>query len=308
MNLPQSGAGAPLSFSACQELFLHFLAVERRLAANTVSAYRADLQAFVQIVLAQAVTSVDQVEAVHLRGYLAACSSRGISSRSNARRISTLRHFFRFLRARNILTADPTALIDLPKAKHTLPNVLSVREVGTLLAGYGGDEPLALRNCAMLSLLYSSGLRVSELVTLPLAGLNLVAGHLRILGKGSKERMVPFGEDARAKVERYMSLGRLPLLHGRVSPFLFVTKRGQPMTRLRFWQIIQEVCLALGIRKKISPHSLRHSFATHLIEHGADLRAVQMMLGHADIVTTQIYTHVDSSRLKEVHRRFHPRG
>lgn len=306
MNEPRFGA--PLSFSYCQELFLHFLAGERRLAANTISAYRADLQAFVKFVAASAVTAVEQVEAVHLRAYLAACSGQGISSRSNARRISTLRHFFRFLCGRNFLAVDPTALLDLPKTKHTLPKVLSVREVSTLLSGCGGDEPLALRNHAMLALLYASGLRVSELVTLPVAGLNLVAGHLRVLGKGSKERLVPFGDDARVKVERYLSLGRPALLHGRLSPFLFVTKRGQAMTRLRFWQIIQEVCLALGICKKITPHALRHSFATHLIEHGADLRAVQMMLGHADIVTTQIYTHVDSSRLKAVHRRFHPRG
>jgi integrase/recombinase XerD len=160
----------------------------------------------------------------------------------------------------------------------------------------------------MLHLLYGTGLRVSELVTVPVAGMNLTSGYVRVLGKGSKERLVPFGEEAKEKIELYITHGRPLLLKKKASKFLFVTNRATAMTRLRFWQIIQEVCLAKGIHKKISPHALRHSFATHLVENGADLRTVQLMLGHSDISTTQIYTHVDSRRLKAVHRQFHPRG
>jgi integrase/recombinase XerD len=160
----------------------------------------------------------------------------------------------------------------------------------------------------MLHLLYATGIRVSELVKLPVPGLNIAGGYVRVLGKGAKERLVPFGEVAREHIETYLSEARPRLLKGRTSDFLFVTRSAKAMTRLRFWQIIQETAFAMGIRKKISPHMLRHSFATHMLEHGADLRSVQLMLGHADIATTQIYTHVDSDRLKSIHKRFHPRG
>lgn len=186
--------------------------------------------------------------------------------------------------------------------------MLSVSEVTELLEAINGSDPLSLRNAAMLYLLYATGLRVTELVSLPVAVLNMNAGFLRVLGKGSKERLVPFGDMAREKIEAYLKSARSKILKGRVSDFLFVTHRGTAMTRMRFWKIIRETALAAGIKKKINPHMLRHSFATHLLEHGADLRSVQIMLGHSDIVTTQIYTHVDKNRLKSIHQKYHPRG
>ena len=290
------------------EPYLHYLAAERRLAHNTLASYQADLAAFFDYLYANRIKTLTAVRTEHLRGWLTHCHQEGIGSRSNARRVSALRGFFRFQTGSGLLTANPTDHLDLPKPGRPLPKVLSETEVGQLLAGPAGSAPLPLRNHAMLHLLYASGLRVSELVNLPLAAVNLTGGHLRIFGKGAKERMVPFGEQARERLEAYLRLGRPALLKKRRSPALFVTSRGQAMTRLRFWQIIQETVFTAGINKQVSPHTLRHSFATHLLAHGADLRAVQMMLGHADITTTQIYTHVDSDRLKKIHRKFHPRG
>ena len=290
------------------ELYLHYLAAERRLAKNTLSSYQADLAALFIYLYTKHLKTLGAIRTEHLRGWLTQCHQQGISSRSNARRVSALRGFFKFLLREGLLTTNPVDNIDLPKPGRPLPKLLSEAEVGQLLAAPEGSAPLALRNHAMLHLLYASGLRVSELVNLPLAAVNLTGGHLRIFGKGSKERLVPFGEQAREKLEVYLRQGRPPLLNKRRSVALFVTGRGQAMTRLRFWQIIQETVFTAGINKHVSPHTLRHSFATHLLAHGADLRAVQMMLGHADITTTQIYTHVDGERLKKIHRKFHPRG
>jgi integrase/recombinase XerD len=290
------------------EPYLHYLAAERRLAKNTLGSYQADLAAFFLYLYSKRIKTLTSVRTEHLRGWLTYCHQQGITSRSNARRVSALRGFFKFLVGQGQLTANPTDHLDLPKPGRPLPKVLSEAEVGQLLAAPAGSDPLALRNHAMLHLLYASGLRVSELVNLPLAAVNLTGGHLRIFGKGSKERLVPFGEQARERLEAYLRDGRPPLLKKRRSVALFVTARGQAMTRLRYWQIIQETVFTAGIEKKVSPHTLRHSFATHLLAHGADLRSVQMMLGHADITTTQIYTHVDGERLKKIHRRFHPRG
>jgi integrase/recombinase XerD len=290
------------------ESYLQYLAAERRLAKNTLSSYQADLAAFFLYLYSKRIKTLTAIRTENLRGWLTYCHQQGITSRSNARRVSALRGFFKFLVGEGLLTTNPTDQIDLPKPGRPLPKVLSESEVALLLAAPAGNAPLALRNHAMLHLLYASGLRVSELVNLPLAAVNLTGGHLRIFGKGAKERLVPFGEQARERIETYLRQGRPQLLNKRRSVALFVTSRGQAMTRLRFWQIIQETVFTAGIAKQISPHTLRHSFATHLLAHGADLRAVQMMLGHADITTTQIYTHVDGERLKKIHRKFHPRG
>jgi len=290
------------------ELYLHYLTAERRLSRNTVSAYQADLAAFFLYLYEHRIKSLEKIGPRQIRGWLTHCHQQGIGSRSNARRISALRGFFLFLCGEGLLPENPADNIDLPKPGRPLPKVLSESEVTALLAAPVGTDPLTLRNQAMLHLLYASGLRVSELVNLPLAAANLTGGHLRIFGKGAKERLVPFGEQAKSRLENYLRHGRPLLLKKRRSDAFFVTARGKAMTRLRFWQIIQETVFAAGIRKKISPHTLRHSFATHLLEHGADLRSVQMMLGHADIATTQIYTHVDGDRLKRIHRKFHPRG
>lgn len=199
-------------------------------------------------------------------------------------------------------------MIDLPKSGRTLPKALSLNEVKRLLAPTAKTTPFANRNSAMLFLLYSTGLRVSELIHLPISACNLSAGFVRVLGKGNKERLIPFGEQAKEKIEFYLKNGRPLILKGKRSNYLFITRRGSCMTRLRFWQILRSAALAAGIEKDISPHMIRHSFATHLLSHGADLRSVQMMLGHTDIATTQIYTHIDQERLKNIHKKFHPRG
>lgn len=300
--------GANQSFQKNLDLFLHYLAAERRLAINTIQSYQSDLISFLDYLAACGVKSLEESRSQHVRDFLTHCHGQGISNRSNARRTSALRAFFRFLIADRILDEDPTAIIDLPKPGRPLPKVLTVPEVSRLLEGPPGTDPLRLRNIAMLHLLYATGIRVSELVKLPVAGVNLLGGNIRVMGKGSKERLVPFGERAREKMRLYLQDGRPLLLQKKQSPFLFLTRRGTAMGRLRFWQIIQEQAISSGINKKISPHTLRHSFATHLLEHGADLRSVQIMLGHADIATTQIYTHVDSNRLKTIHQKFHPRG
>lgn len=288
--------------------FLHYLTAERRLASNTVSAYFSDLSAFIDFLATKPVKEPDKITQEHIRDFLALCHKKGLSSRSNARHVSTLRSFFRFLISEKIITDNPSAIIDHPKAGRKLPKVLTVPEVTQLLDIAGANDPLIMRNIAMLYLLYATGVRVSELVNLPVSALNLTGGFVRILGKGSKERLVPFGVQAREKIEIYLKNARPMLLKKKTSDFLFVTNRCKPMTRLRFWQIVQETVFTAGIRKKISPHTLRHSFATHLLEHGADLRSVQLMLGHSDIATTQIYTHVDGSRLKTTHQKYHPRG
>ena len=245
-------------------------------------------------------------EAIHL--FLEKARTRQISHRSNARRISALKTFFSFLAAGNHVSHNPFAAIDLPRGGRTLPKALTVEEVTRLLSPPPVATPLVQRNYAMLCLIYSTGLRVSELVGLPIAGCNLAACFVRVVGKGNKERLIPFGIPAKEGLETYLQRARPLILKGKRSNSLFVTSRGKAMTRLRFWQILGDIAIAAGISKKISPHMLRHSFATHLLVHGADLRSVQMMLGHSDISTTQIYTQIDQDRLKSIHKKFHPRG
>ncbi|MGE4559339.1 MAG: site-specific tyrosine recombinase XerD [Desulfobulbus sp.] len=285
--------------------FLQHLTIQRRLAVNTVAAYEADLRSFLRF---QAGGSIAEVSREQIQQYFRSCHQRRISARSNARRLAALRAFFQFLQQQGALGDNPLSDIETPKIGQSLPKVLSESEVNALLQRPAVSTPLALRNHTMLNLLYASGLRVSELINLPITGCNLTTGHLRILGKGNKERIVPFSATAGEVLREYLEQVRPMLLKGKSSPLLFCSNRGKAMTRHRFWQIVREVALAAGITKEISPHVLRHSFATHLLAGGADLRSVQMMLGHADIATTQIYTHVDSGRLKSIHRRFHPRG
>ena len=291
----------------CQDLFLHYLAAEKRLADNTIRSYQSDLGSFLTFLTQKKVT-LSSTNPLQVRDYFSFCKRKGISSRSNARRLSCIRAFFRFLFSEKIISSDPTGAMDLPKRSRTLPKDLSVIEVTRLLQGQGEKSPLSQRNTAMLHLLYATGMRVSELVSLPVMAINIDAGFVRVLGKGSKERLIPFGEEAGEKISLYLQNSRGRLLNGKTSNALFVTSRGRAMTRLRFWQIIKETAYKVGIDKKITPHMLRHSFATHLLEHGADLRSVQLMLGHSDISTTQIYTHVDSRRLKAIHQQFHPRS
>ncbi len=298
-------------WSELRERFLLFLAAERKLATNTVRSYRHDIDSFIAFLDGGKKIAPADLTAESIRGFLENRRRSGRAPRSMARMVAAIRAFCRFLRLEKVLDADPSLYLDLPKLGRSLPKYLTVSEV-SLLLGDGAvpvlADPLLLRNRAMLHLLYATGLRVSELVGLPAAGLNLASGFLRVLGKGDKERLVPFGEEARDRLVTYLRDGRPKLTGGRAADHLFLTRRGRAMSRARFWQIVQEMVASAGITKKVSPHVLRHSFATHLLERGADLRSVQMMLGHSDIATTQIYTHVDTSRLKRLHEKFHPRG
>lgn len=295
-----------------QDLFLKYLSAARRLAPNTYNkAYRYDLNTFADFLQKQSIEDLHHIDKSTVRDYVSWCRKKNLSSRSISRRISTLRGFFRFLLAENHIDADPTSMIDHPKLGRVLPKTLTIGEVDALLTvseTLDRGNPLAARNHVMLHLLYATGLRVSELVKLPLVSFNRHSGNLRVLGKGSKERLVPIGEQASRLLEEYLDHIRPRLLQGKTSPALFVTMRGKAMTRTRYWQILKDTVLQAGIKKEISPHALRHSFATHLLENGADLRSVQLMLGHSDISTTQLYTHVEYSRLKSIHKKFHPRG
>ena len=278
------------------------------MAENSIEAYAADISIFLNFLTSCKKNHLNEVDLPTIQNFLEAQGLQNISKRSSSRRISALKSFFNFLVRENLAEHNPFLAIDLPRSSKSLPKALSQTEVMTLLAPPNSATPIGKRDNAMLFVLYSTGLRVSELVGLPLAACNLSAGFIRVLGKGNKERLIPFGDQAREKIDEYLKTARPLILKNKRSNYLFVTRRGTCMTRLRFWQIIRETALAVGIKKEISPHMIRHSFATHLLSHGADLRSVQMMLGHADIATTQIYTHIDQDRLKSIHKKFHPRG
>lgn len=287
------------------EQFLDSLWLERGASRLTLAAYRRDLAS-----LAAHLTTHDKTpaDAGHgdLLGYLAA--QVGLAPRSLARRLSALRGFYRYLLREGRITEDPSARIDSPRLGRPLPRTLSESDVERLLEAPGDASAQALRDGAMLELLYATGLRVSELVTLHLAQVDLNRGVLVVLGKGARERLVPIGDTALMRLETYLAQGRSALLDGRVSDALFVTRRGGAMTRQAFWHRLRAHARRAGLPQLPSPHTLRHAFATHLLNHGADLRAVQMLLGHADLSTTQIYTHVARERLKALHARHHPRG
>ena len=294
------------NITACLDLFLHYLVAEKRLAANTVVSYQSDLT-HLFVFLHKKRLSIAEINPDHLRGYLKKMHREKCSSRTMNRRLSCFRSFFRFLHTEKMIDSIPTDYLDGPKMGCNLPRGLSVSEINLLLS-HAEKTPLGLRNHAMLHLLYATGIRVSELVSLEITSVNQTGGFIRVLGKGDNERLVPFSQTARDVLQKYLKKGRPLLLKKKMSRQLFVTNRGSGMTRARFWQIISQKAAANGITRKISPHMIRHSFATHLLAGNADLRAVQMMLGHADIATTQIYTHVDSDRLKAIHQKFHPRG
>lgn len=290
--------------AAAIERFLDRLWLERGLSENTRAAYRSDLRLFARWLLSQqrALCAAGEVE---IRGYLAA---RRLNPRSQARLLSALRQFYRHLHADRQRDDDPTARLDSPRMGLRLPKTLAESEVERLLAAPDVEDSLGLRDRAMLELMYASGLRVSELVNLKLNAVDLRRGVVQVLGKGGRERLVPMGEIALDWVQRYVIRARPELADGRATDGLFLSRLGEPMTRHNFWQRLKAHATAAGIRSALSPHGLRHAFATHLLEHGADLRAVQSLLGHADLSTTQIYTHVTRARLHELHARHHPRG
>jgi integrase/recombinase XerD len=288
--------------------FLDHLRVERELTPATVEAYGRDLAGFAQFAARRTVARADAVGAIDVLDFLVHLNERKLSARSQARRLVALRQLFRFLKGERLIAVDPTEDIDLPRFGRKLPDHLTVDEVDRLLAAPDRRTPRGLRDAAMIELLYATGLRVSELVKIRLRDLNHDAGYLMATGKGRKERLVPVGEVALAAVAAYLQGARASFAGMRAVDALFLTHHGRAMTRQGFWKLLGRYARAAGIRKPISPHKLRHSFATHLVERGADLRAVQAMLGHADIGTTEIYTHVSRRHLRAVYDRFHPRS
>jgi integrase/recombinase XerD len=293
-------------FTTFLPIYLDFLAVEKGLAKNSLASYQSDLRRFGHW-LADQNLELENLERGPLTKYFQSLRSGGITPRSMARSLAAMRGFFRFLVAERHLQRDPTENLDRPKLWSTLPHSLQPSEVEALLAAPDRSTPAGLRDAAMLELLYATGLRVSELIRVRLDDLVLDADFLRTIGKGSKERVVPFGESARRAILTYIETAR-PQFDKRGDPHLFLSNRGRPMSRQSFWMKIVKYARQAGFTGRISPHVLRHSFATHLLENGADLRSVQLMLGHADISTTQIYTHVSRARLQKMYDQFHPRA
>jgi len=293
--------------AATIDRFADALWIEEGLAANTLAAYRRDLTLLAGWLARERGRALVDASETDLREY-AVARHAGSAATSANRRLTVFRRFFRWAMREQLRDSDPTLKLDAARQALRVPKSLSEAQVEALLAAPDVETPLGLRDRAMLELLYASGLRVSELVALQTVRVSFSEGTLHVSGKGSKERLVPFGEEARGWIERYVREARAAILGGRASDALFVTARGGPMTRQMFWKLIKAHALAAGIAVPLSPHTLRHAFATHLLNHGADLRTVQMLLGHADISTTTIYTHVARERLKQLHARHHPRG
>ena len=291
---------------AALDQFFQHLGVERGLAPLTLAAYARDLQDFWGFIEGRGRSYWGAVALGDLQDYFAALEARGLSARSRARRLSALRQFFRFLQREEQVESNPVELLDSPRLPRRLPQVMGEAEVATLLSAPDPGTPGGLRDQALLEVLYATGLRVSELVGLTLKQLDLRRGVVRPLGKGSKERVVPMVAVAVEKLQLYLETARPRLLQGRESPYVFINRRGGRLSRQGFWKLLKQYALKAGV-KTLSPHTLRHSFATHLLSRGANLRVLQMLLGHADLATTQIYTHLDAERLKQVHRKAHPR-
>jgi integrase/recombinase XerD len=289
------------------EQFYHHLGVERGLAPLTLESYASDLQNFREFLHQTGLTTWEEVTLADLQKYLAELEARGLAATSRARRLSALRQFFRFLQQEEKLGTNPVELLDSPRLPMKLPKVLSEQEVEALLAAADPSKPLGLRDAALLEVLYATGLRVSELVSLTLRQVDLRRGVVRPLGKGQKERLVPMVPQAVEKLRRYLAEGRPRLLKEQDSPYVFLNRRGARLTRQGFWKILRAYARKANVRQ-LSPHVLRHSFATHLLSRGANLRVLQLLLGHADLATTQIYTHLEAERLKAAHRKAHPRS
>ena len=299
---PSAPVAKPLSGLA--KSFLDFCRVEKGLAANTLSSYRIDLER-----LNSGLPVPDRdVTAEQIAGYVDSLYRSGLSARSIARHVATLRNYYRFLAREGEVARDPAEFLAAPRQWSTLPRYLNKEEVDRLLTAPPLDKPRGIRDRAMLEMLYATGLRVSELCRLEVSAVEQKLGVLKVTGKGNKQRVVPFGESAGEALERYLAEGRPALLKRRASRYLFVTARASAMTRQTFWTLLRNHGRRAGIFRRLTPHVVRHSFATHLVEGGADLRSVQIMLGHADISTTQVYTHVARGRLREVIDRHHPRA
>jgi integrase/recombinase XerD len=288
--------------------FLHYLVVEKGLSRNTIEAYSHGLNRFLDHLRKKGIREWAKVSKFEVRAFLLFLKRQGLSTKTVVRNLVAIRTFFKFLIQEGFLEVNPVEELESPKVAKTLPKILSLKEVEQLLEQPNPQTPLGTRDRAMLELLYATGMRVSELTQLPTHQINLEGGYVLVYGKGSKERIVPLGKEAMKWVDLYLKTVREKLAKGRESPTLFINRSGKGMSRQQVWKNLKAYGQRAGIRKRITPHLLRHSFASHLLERGADLRSVQMMLGHVDISTTQIYTHVTGERLKKVHQRYHPRG
>lgn len=288
--------------------FIHYLTVERGLSKNTLLSYERDLKPFLQYLLDSGMTDVNQVHRQHIMTYLVGLKEAGKATSTLSRNMASIRSFFQFLLRDDKIELDPSVHLETPKIERRLPKVLSMNEVELLLQAPQESTPFGQRDRAMLELLYATGIRVSELISLTLDDVHLQLGFIKCMGKGSKERIIPLGSLAIQSIDTYITRGRGELTKKKKSMVLFVNHHGNALTRQGFWKIIKKYSKEIGIKKEITPHTLRHSFATHLLENGADLRSVQEMLGHADISTTQIYTHVTKTRLRDVYAKSHPRA
>ena len=288
--------------------YLTHLKVERHLSINTLGSYAHDLKRFANFVTAKDVDDPRLIKEEHLLSFLVLLHKEKIGSRSVARYLSALRGLFRFLVNEKVLSDNPVAKVESPARWQKLPKFLTLEEVDSLIAQPDKKTALGLRDHAIIQLMYASGLRISEISTLTMERINLQQGYVIILGKGSKERVVPIGKTALAALDEYFKDSRPTLLNRRINDHVFISHRGAKISRQRLWEIIKAAARRAGIKINVTPHMLRHSFATHLLERGADLRSVQTMLGHTDIATTQIYTHVSSKHLKDIYRKFHPRA
>ncbi|HKL63892.1 MAG TPA: site-specific tyrosine recombinase XerD [Woeseiaceae bacterium] len=287
--------------------FLDAIWMERGLSKNTLGAYRADLMALARFI-ADDGKEIVRAQKPELLSFIAWRVEQGAKPRSTARQLSSFRRFYRYLCREGVIAEDPTADIEMPRIGRSLPKSLTEEEVEALLDAPNTDEPLGHRDRAMLELLYATGLRVSELINLKQNQVNLNQGVLRIVGKGDRERLIPLGDESQRWLREFMEGPRVEILLERQTDYIFPTRRGDRMTRQAFWHIIKRYAQKAGVNKKLSPHTLRHAFATHLLNNGADLRVVQLLLGHSDLSTTQIYTHVARERLKDLHGAHHPRG
>ncbi len=289
--------------------YVHFLQLEKNASQNTIASYTTDLRRYLDFLEGRGITSPERVKRSDISAFLRMLSDIGLSARSVSRNLSSIKMFHKFLLRDGLVSVDPAETFDAPRLSRGLPDVLSLEEIEAILTQPDSSSPRGMRDRAILETLYATGMRVSELTTLARASVSWGDGIVRVMGKGSKERLVPIGKSALEWIRRYLREGRHKLAKrdaGRDA--LFLNARGGPMSRMAVWNIVRSNAKKSGVRKEVHPHTFRHSFATHLLERGADLRAVQEMLGHADISTTQIYTHVDREYLKEVHRTFHPRG
>ncbi|MDO8536506.1 MAG: site-specific tyrosine recombinase XerD [Candidatus Omnitrophota bacterium] len=287
--------------------FLNYLSVERGLSKNTISSYASDLVSFLDHLERASITNIEKVKRDDITQYLLHLKDRGLSGNSVSRALVSIKMFYKFLTQERFIKNDVAGILESPKLIRPLPNVLDISEVMRLLQAPDTRSWMGIRDKAALELMYATGMRVSEMVELGTGTLNLDVGFIKCRGKGDKERMVPIGSEARNAVSRYIEKVRPALLKSKTDSHLFLTRLGKKVSRQSFWKMMKKYAKMAKIRKEIAPHTLRHSFATHLLERGADLRVVQEMLGHSDIATTQIYTHIDKGRLKSIHKQFHPR-